>query len=816
MSLDEGLQGSSKQPASYQRGLTSVEAADALQRCGPNVLVPASPGPSLWSWIVKLFVDPMALLLLITAAIYFALGDRLDGAIALVALAPIFLVSAVLEQRAESALARLREVAAPTAQAYRDGNLVTIPAREVVPGDVLVVHEGDVLVADGVLVAGLRMSCDEATLTGESIPVDKSAEGDAAERSLFAGTTIVAGSGVMRVRATGLSTRYGKIGGLLAQIVSPPTPIERTIRKLMLQIGGVVIVICIAVVALGRAQGDDWTVALIAGVSLAMAAMPEELPMAYTLYLALGAWRLARDRALVRRLGSVETLGATNVICTDKTGTITFGRIDVATVIAADGRETRVVQTALLASERGSHDPLDQAIERYAAACGVELPFQDAKLVASEPFDARRKLATNHWRIGGATVVARKGAPEVLFAARADAALIARSEELASAGMRVLAVGDDREVFGLIAFVDPIRPGIGESVGECRTAGIRVVMITGDHPLTARAVAAGIGIRSDAAAVLTGDELEVLDDAALAARIPDIAVFARTRPEQKLQIVSALRAAGQTVAMTGDGTNDALALREADIGIAMGQRGSEVARDAADLVLLDDDFTTIVRAVRDGRRIFANLQRAFSYLLTFHVPLLVSALAVPLAGAPLLLLPIHLVVLELIVHPVSSLVFEADPPALDAMRRPPRDLRAGVMPAREWIRPTLTGLSLSLGVLLMYFGHLHSGATAEASRAAGFVTMIVGQALAVLVARSPDAPLWRGVRLNRPLLIALPAILAALPLVVNVHALHIVLHFDAISATAWGSAVGVAAAATLWYEPLKALGRRTVRLPYTS
>lgn len=785
-------------------GLSSAEAAERLERLGPNVLVPATPRPSLWSWIVTLFADPMAILLLTTAALYLALGDRLDGIIALVALAPIFLVSAVLEHRAEAALARLRDAVAPSARAYRDGRLATVPAREIVPGDVLVVHEGDVLVADGELIEGLRLTCDEATLTGESIPVEKSALGEAAERSVFAGTTVVAGRGSVHVTSTGLATRYGLIGGLLAQIESPPTPIERKIRKLMLQIGLAVAVVCIAVVAVGRAQGHEWPIALIAGVSLAMAAIPEELPMVYTLYMAFGAWRLARDRALVRRLGSVETLGATDVICVDKTGTITAGQIEVAEVVAADGDETRLLRTALLACERDSHDPLDQAIVRYAVERGVDGSLTaDATLVAYEPFDPRRKYASNTWHIGERTVTARKGAPEVLLTSGSTAATLAqRSEALAGAGMRVIAVSDERSPLGLIAFADPVRPAIAESVAECRTAGIRVVMITGDHPLTARAVARIIGLAADADAVLTGDELDALDEERLARRTGTIAVFARTRPEQKLRIVRALKAAGSTVAMTGDGTNDALALREADIGIAMGQRGSEVARGAADLILLDDDFTTIVRAVRDGRRIFDNLRRAFNYLITFHIPLLTSALVIPLAGAPLLLFPVHLVVLELIVHPTSSLVFEADPAAPDTMRRPPRAASAGLLPFREWLRPALTGVTLSLGVLAVYFAELHAGA--EAARAAGVVTMIVGQCIAVLTARSPDAPVWRGVAANRPLVIAVPATLASLPLAVYVPGLQTVLHFAPLEPAQWALAVGVALVATLWYEPVKA------------
>ena len=794
-------------PRQQSAGLSSAEAALRLQRYGPNDLVPESKRPSLWSWIVKLGSDPMALLLLATAATYIVLGDRVDALVVSVALIPIFLVSAVLEIRADAAIDRLRDTVAPRARVQRDGREMVIAARDVVPGETLFVNEGDVLVADGSLLAGGHVTCDESTLTGESVPVDKSLiaqDPEAAE--LYAGTTVVAGTGLATVTATGRSTRYGRIGGLLAEITAPPTPIERTIRRLLFRVSAIVLVVCAVVVVVGRLHGDVWPVAIIAGVSLAMAAVPEELPMVYTLYLALGAWRLSRDHALVRRLGSVETLGATNVICVDKTGTLTSGRLEVAEMKAVDGTtDVELLRFALLAGDPESRDPLDQAIRRYAASCALALPNM-RDLVTLEPFDARRKSATATWRIGSSRLTASKGAIEVIAQGTDTAGIseaVSWGERMAASGMRVIAVACDGALRGLLAFADPIRAGIPEKIASCEAAGIRIVMITGDHPLTAVSIARAIGLPTGAGAVLTGTELESLTDDQLAERITSVSVVARARPEHKLRIIRAVRQSGAIVAMTGDGTNDALALRDADIGIAMGERGSDVARGSADLVLLDDNFSTIVAAVRDGRRIFDNLRHAFSYLVAFHVPLLVSALVVPLLGLPLLLMPIHLVILELVVHPTSSLVFEADAAAADVMTRPPRRRDEGLLSGSGWIRPAFIGGTLSLGVLGVYLTQLHLGASPDVARAAAFVTMLTGQCAIVLVERSPGKPLWRGLKSNPALLIALLLTLAMLPVAVAIPGVNAALHFAPLSSSVWAVAIGTAAVTTLWYEPFK-------------
>jgi len=786
-------------------GLTAVEAAQRLRRYGANSVAARRRVPPILVWAGRIATDPMAILLAVAAATYVALGDQVDAWVAGIALVPIVLVGVVLEGRADAALARLRDLAAPRARVVRDGVEQEIRAEDVVPGDLLVVGEGDVVAADGDLVEG-RLAIDESALTGESIPVEHAPGGDVA---IAAGTVVVGGRGTAHVRATGEASRYGAIAAMLRDLTPPRTPIESAIRGVVFRIGIAVVCICVAVAVSERMHGSPWTVALIAAVSLGMAAMPEELPMVYTLYLALGAWRLARDRALVRRLGSVETLGSTSTICVDKTGTLTHGRVELAEVVAREGDEETVLETAVLASEPRGADPLDAAFTR---AVLVD-PRVGAALLEDVPYDARRRYAAKRWRLHGEVIHAVKGALEaVLDLTHADPATRAEAwnanDRLAAEGMRVLAVARaaDRaplRLLGLAGFRDPVRDDAPAALAECRSAGVRVVMITGDHPTTARAIAQRVGFGADADRLVTGDALDAADDDARRALIGSARVFARTRPEQKLTIVRALRANGEVVAMTGDGTNDALALREADIGIAMGRRGTEVAREAAGLVLLDDDVSTIVRAIRDGRRIFDNLRKAFGYLVGFHAPLLAGAIALPALGLPLLLEPIHLVWLELVVHPTSSLVYEGDPADADVMRRPPRPRTEGLLRRSDWLRPALLGTTLALAVVALDAWLLLTGTAVGTARAAALIVMFVGQTVLVFVQRSPARPVWRGAPPTPVAWWLAGATLASLALAILVPPLASVLHLGVPSPSLALSAVGAALAATLWLEPFK-------------
>lgn len=802
-------------------GLTATEALQRLATFGPNDLVPAHPSGDAWTIVRSVVTDPMAALLVVASAIYLVLGDVRDALVTFIALVPIVAVTVILEVRAERALESLRTLTAPTATVARDGEERRLAAREIVPGDLLVVREGDIVAADARLIAGSDLVVDESSLTGESHPLTKSPLG-AEEAELYAGTTVLAGRGRAVVTATGLRTRYGKIGALVATIKPAPTPIQVLIRRLVGMLSIVAGASCIAVVALQLARGARLDTALIAGVSLAMAAIPEEFPIVYTLYLGLGAWRLARDHALVRRLAGVETLGAASVICVDKTGTLTLGTVEVAEVWTAPGwDQTAALRSAVLASEPRPYDPIDQAIARAALSRGIDVgQLHSADLVRDHPFDPVDRYVTHVWDIGGERSAFAKGSLEgILVHAQVEVglreAVNAANDGFAARGMRVIAVSsapvvdlagdrasDERDLglAGLIAFADPIRPGVAASLAECRSAGVRVIMITGDHPTTGRAVAELIGMGD--ARVATGVEIDRADDAALTTLVDRVDVFARVRPEQKYRLVRALKTNGHVVAMTGDGTNDAPALREADIGVAMGRRGTEVARAAATLVLLDDDFSTIVSAVRDGRRIFDNLSRAFGYLISFHIPLLLAALVIPLVGAPLLLLPVHLIWLEVVVHPTASLVFEADAAAPDLMQRPPRRRATDLLPRAAIAGIVGRGTALATGVLVLYLAALSSGE--ESARGIAVAALVIGQVFLVLAERAGTRPVWNvGLEENRALLWIFAATIGSLLLVEYVPFLAGLLHVAPPTIAGWALALVVAATTTLWTEAFK-------------
>jgi Ca2+-transporting ATPase len=813
------------------RGLSNAEAAVRLARDGPNLVVPEGRSARLRRWVGPL-ADPMVLLLLIAAPTYALIGETSDAVVAMVALVPVVAVGWLLESRAERTLDRLRRLTAPSATVLRDGREAVIPAEELVVGDIAWLHEGGVVPADGRIVEMTQLLVDESSLTGESLPISK-AIGDGDDGRVWAGTTVLSGRALVEVTVTGTATRYGRIGALVATLRSPATPLQHALGKLVRALAIVAALFCAAVIGAELAHGDGWGQALIAGVSLAMAAIPEEFSVVYTLYLALGAWRLTQHRALVRRLPSVETLGSTTVICTDKTGTLTHGRLAVDGLWTVDADPASaaallLLEEAVRACEPQPFDPLDVAIVAAARDHGVDVEaIHGGELAADWPFDPADKYLTHVWRDRtGAHRVAAKGSIEGLLAhaaagSEARAAAFAAHDRFADQGMRIIAVAagqtpgptGDRATdeaalrfVGLISFSDPLRDGVAEALASCRAAGVRVIMITGDHPTTAHAVAEGLGLPHEQDGVdliATGEALDAADPTRLDELAGTANVFARTRPEQKHLLVEALRRQGEVVAMTGDGVNDAPALREADIGVAMGDRGTDVARESASIVLLDDNFATIVAAVRDGRRIFDNLTRAFAYLIAFHPPLLLGALVIPLLGRPLLLLPIHLVVLELLLHPIVSLVFQADPADRDVMERPPRPVGDALRLRRMW-RPYLVGGTLATGVLACYLAADHAGWRPEEARAFAFAVLLASQPFLLLGMRSPDRPWWSS---GRPWTRTLTVVIAFLAVItvatVEVQPLAELLQQAAFPRVWWLVVVAVAVLTTSWSEPLK-------------
>jgi len=817
-------------------GLSEAEAEARLARDGPNLIVPEARGHKIKRLLGPL-ADPMVALLLVAAPTYLAIGEATDAIVAFAALGPVAAVGWLLEARAERTLDKLRHLTALSATVVRDGVDRSIPAEEVVVGDLLWVHEGDVVPADAVGLDLTQLLLDESALTGESLPSAKEVGSSGDASMVWAGTTVLSGRALVRVTATGSDTRYGRIGTLVASVRQSATPLQRGLARLVGALTIVAVAFCAAVIVAVLLHGDGWGQAVIAGVSLAIAAIPEEFSMIYTLYLALGAWRLAQQRALVRRLPSVETLGSTTVICTDKTGTLTHGRLAVAGVWTFDGlrhdggslttAEVDLLEAAVLACEPQPFDPLDVAIVDYARRHGIDIAeLHDAQLVADWPFDPADKYLTHVWRgADGRHRAASKGSIEGILrhttpGSDACRSALAANDAFSADGMRVIAVagadvggssGDrgrdesDLRLMGLVAFSDPVREGVSDALADCRAAGIRVIMITGDHPATAHAIAEGLDLphETDGADVIaTGDDLDLADEGRLDELAATANVFARTRPEQKHLLVEALRRRGEVVAMTGDGINDAPALREADIGIAMGQRGTEVAREAASLVLLDDNFTTIVGAVRDGRRIFDNLTRAFAYLIAFHPPLLLGALVIPLLDRPLLLLPVHLVMLELLLHPVVSLVFQADPADDDAMRRPPRPV-GDALRLRSLGRAYAVGTVLAVAFIGEYLLALHFDWPADEARALAFATLLASQPFLVLSMRSPNRPLWASGRpWTRTLTVVNVVIALTTYAVVEFGPLAELLHLAPFPIAGW-LIVAAVAATTAWSEPFK-------------
>ncbi|KAF2992091.1 cation-translocating P-type ATPase [Methylocystis sp. MJC1] len=740
------------------RGLSSEEAARRLAEFGPNAPPEAKP-PGVFAIVLRTLKEPMFFLLAAAATLYLFVGDLGEGLFMVAGAGATIGLVVIQELRSERALQALRQLAEPMAHVIRDGEERRIPARDLVPGDIVLVGEGQRAPADAILLAGDALVVDESILTGESAPVTKTLAGDGAELAfpdpggdytpfLYAGSMIVRGSGVAQVARTGPRTAVGGLGASLAAIKGEPSPLQKRTGALVARLGAFALLFCaLVILAYGLVHGD-WFEGAIAGITLAIGLLPEEFPMVLAIFLAIGAFRLASRNVLVRRSSVTETLGSTSLLCVDKTGTLTENRMAVARLYIGDGVEPvpdapdaeqhRLIQAALRASSANPVDPMDRAI--HAMAERLEIP---AGGTAIESFPIKPELLAfiQSWRVDGGALKAAKGAPEAIFRlARASEAEHARYasvvEEMAREGLRVLAVAetpivasglDDAPygVIGLVAFEDPIRDDVPEAVAAARRAGVSVAMITGDYPATALAIAKAAGIDT-IGGVLTGADIAQIPSQEVAQKIRDVRVFARVMPANKLALVEAFKADGHIVAMTGDGVNDGPALAAAHIGIAMGQRGSDVAREAAHIVLLDDRFASIVAGVALGRRISANLRKALTYITAIHVPIAGLALAPILMGLPPLLLPAHVVLMELIIDPTCSLAFEAEPGERDAMLKPPRPQSEALFGTRDLLLGVVQGLSVFLAVLSVYLLANGFGVDEPEGRGIAFATLIIG------------------------------------------------------------------------------------------
>jgi len=828
--------------AAVEQGLTSVEAAALLRRDGSNEL-PQERQRGPFRIVLEAVREPMLQLLLGAGVIYLIVGD-LAGALILLAFAVLNVVLVVVqESRTERALAALKDLTSPSAFVIRDGTRQRIAGGDVVVGDIVALVEGDRVPADALLLEVSNIEADESLLTGESVPVRKALAttgtdaGDArpggdGSAYVWSGSLIVRGTGLARVLATGARTEIGRIGKSLDAVESAPTPLQIQTRKLVKIFATLGIGSSAALALVYGLLHGEWIKGILAGITLAMATLPEEFPLVLTVFLVLGAWRMSQNKVLTRRSAAIEALGAVTVLCTDKTGTLTQNRMTVAALMAdgarwddtgdtsATGLPERfhtLVEYSILASRPDPFDPMERAFSDLGARFlqQTEHIHADWMLAHGYPLLPSLLAMSQVWqaKTGGRFMVAAKGSPEAvadlchLSAVQIDA--IRRDvATLAAQGLRVLAVARaeiatdawpatqhdfDFTFVGLVGLADPLRPEVPAAVAACTTGGIRVVMITGDHPATALTIARQAGIVSDA--VLTGTELAGLDDAALQARLTHTNVFARIMPEQKLRLVQAFAAAGQIVAMTGDGVNDAPSLKAAHIGVAMGGRGTDVAREAASLVLLDDNFASLVTAVRLGRRIADNLRKAMGYILAVHVPIAGMSLLPVLLGWPMVLGPIHVVFLELIIDPVSSIVFEAEPDEEGIMARPPRKPDAPLFDTALMLHGLLQGavvMAAALGVFQLGIGDLHGE---QVARCMAFVTLVLGNLGLVLTNRSLKTSALRALtRPNRALVFVTITTIAALALSLSVPWLRGLFGFASLGWPRLAEAVGAALA----------------------
>jgi Ca2+-transporting ATPase len=840
-------------------GLSEQEAATRLREEGANELPSAKPrGLLALAW--EVVREPMLLLLVGAGAIYLFLGELRDSVVLLVSIFVVLGISLYQQRKTERALEALRDLSSPRALVIRSGKEKRIAGRDVVRGDMVVLQEGDRVPADAVVLSSVSLSVDESLLTGESAPVRKSPRDTSAvisrpggedTPSVFSGTMVVQGHGVAEVMATGSRTELGKIGKALVTLHPGQSQLKREVSRIVKIMASFGLSVCgLVAVAYGLTRGS-WLSGLLVGITMAMSLLPEEFPVVLTVFLALGAWRISRRNVLTRTASAIEALGSATVLCVDKTGTLTQNQMAVHKLFASGqsyavggvGGASRddlpdhfheLVEFGILASQRKPFDPMDLAFkqlgERYLV--DTEHLHRDWKLLREYPLSRRLLAVSRVWQSpdNSSNLVAAKGAPAAIaelcrLSAVELEQLRNHAEAMADEGLRILAVAraefrsdllpDDPHAFqfrllGLVGLADPIRPEVPSAIQECHTAGIRVVMITGDFAGTARNIARQAGLRKSEQ-VLTGPELEQMQDTELQSTVKTVNVFARVVPEQKLRLVEALKANGEVVAMTGDGVNDAPALKSAHIGIAMGGRGTDVAREAAQLVLLDDAFSSIVAAIRLGRRIFDNLKKAMSYVLAIHVPIAGLALIPVLFRWPLVLLPVHVVFLELIIDPACSIAFEAEPEEANVMNRPPRDPQRPLFDRRTLLLSLLQGASvLVIALAVFVIAHLR-GEPETNTRALTFTTFIVANLALILANRSWTRLIVATLRSPNPALWwVVGGALAVLALVLYVPFARDLFRFSRLHKTDLVICSVAGVFSVLWFEALKIFGRSRV------
>jgi Ca2+-transporting ATPase len=796
-------------------GLSGAEATRRLAADGPNELGDTHRR-ALRATVIEVVREPMFLLLIAAGVVYFLIGDRFEAMVLTGFVLVIMAITIFQQRRTDNALAALRDLSSPRALVMRDGVMQRIAGREVVRGDLLMLQEGDRVPADGELLSAHDLAIDESMLTGESLPLPKSKA-----HAVYAGTLVTQGQGTVEVSATGSQTEMGRIGKSLDKIDLPSSPLRDEMTRLTQRIAAVGAVLALILVAVYWVARDNLPEAILAGIALAMSLLPQEFPVIMIIFFAFAARRLGKLDVLTRRLDAIETLGETSVLCVDKTGTLTKNQMQVVALHAADAsdlaqseagttlsmKQRTLLQHALLASEITPHDAMEKAIHQL-----VNLPEHASLRTAADwtlaheyELSPQLPAMTHVWHTGERYLVATKGAPELVaemchlpeeqrtrvaddvaqFAERGLRVLgVARANHLNDQAWPTSPHGFEFEWLGLIAFADPLREEVPAAIAQCQGAGIRIVMITGDHPRTALAIAHAAGIPT--ARVMLGSDLEQMDIATLTAAARDVNVFARVKPHQKLALVEALKQAGEIVAMTGDGVNDAPALKAAHIGVAMGQRGTDVAREASALVLLRDDFDSIVKAIRTGRRTFANMRQAMIYTLAVHIPVVGLSILPVLFGLPLLLTPLHIAFLELVIDPACSIVFEAENGDETLMQQAPRRTSEPLLSLPDAMQSIGFGTLTTVVCFAAYYVLLQADQPVRTAAALVFVLLVVTNTALILPSRSRQhswRALWQG--LPSVSLAVICATLAGLWLVTQVAAVAVAFRFTPLPVEYW-------------------------------
>ena len=745
-----------------ENGLNSTDAIRKLHEFGYNEL----PSIKRKSWLEigkNVVKEPMFILLIASALLYIFIGNYKEGIILLCAFSIIILITYYQNLKTEKSLEGLRKLSTPKANVIRDGLEIIIPGRELVPEDIIIVNEGERISADALIIDSYNLMVDESILTGESVPVAK--DNSKKNEIIYSGTLIVQGRAIAKVIHTGIKTKIGQIGSSLIGINQTKTPMQKELKKLVNRMFLIGLIFSLIVIFAFYFTRGNLISSILNGIAISMAILPEEFPVIMTVFLALGAWKLTKNNVLTQIPSVVETLGSTSVLCADKTGTITQNKMEVAAIYfnnelfqknEFDNKKQLINEFLLVAhsaSQEKSNDPMEQAITSTYISLSIKKELI-SKLIKQYPLTRNLTAMTRvlEYSEDIESNVSAKGSPEAIFricklSEEESLKQFKVVHELADKGYRIIAVasakfigkelpdsqyGFDFKLLGFLGLEDPIRPEVPEAINQCKEAGIHLVMITGDFPTTARSIASQIGMNPKME-LMRGDELEKLSDEELIKKIKKINVFARVIPEQKLRIVNAFKAKGEIVAMTGDGVNDAPALKAANIGIAMGLKGTDVAREASALILLDDNFASIVASIRNGRKIFDNLQKAMSYVLAIHVPIIGLAI-IPafFTFLPVLLMPLHIVFLELIIDPVCSIAFESEQEEKLIMNRPPRNQNETFFGFKKILDSILNGIFLLIVVLSVYFYSYSMNYPAGETRAVSFVTLVIGNIFLVL------------------------------------------------------------------------------------